>query len=190
MPHETATDRATGATGEPSETSTVHLARWTVTSGSNARSRGAVVIASGDHEWRASAVGNGAIDALYRAVDQALSGVLTGHPRLVAYDIHALGEGTDTEGAVTVRVAPPDVEGRRGTGEYAGEARGDNIIAASVEAYIAALNEMLAEEHWEGATEAAGNRRRADLTPGEARDRRAGVDPDEGHHDTTAWFER
>src|SRR6478735_3125672 len=60
---------------------TLHLARWTVTSGSNARSRGAVVITSGDHEWRASADGNGAIDALYRAVDKALAGVLAGHPR-------------------------------------------------------------------------------------------------------------
>ena len=43
---------------------TLQLARWTVTSGSNVRSRGAVVITSGDHEWRASATGNGAIDAL------------------------------------------------------------------------------------------------------------------------------
>ena len=57
--------------------------------------------------WRASAEGNGAIDALYRAVDKALAGVLDGHPRLLAYDIHALGEGTDTIGAVTVRIAPP-----------------------------------------------------------------------------------
>ena len=92
--------------------------------GSNVRSRGAVVIASGDHEWRASAEGNGAIDALYRAVDKALAGVLTGHPRLLAYDIHALGEGTDTIGAVTVRIAPPDIGGERGSGEYTGEARG------------------------------------------------------------------
>ena len=111
---------------------------------SNARSRGAVVIASGDHDWRASAEGIGAIDALYRAVDEALVGVLNGHPRLLAYDIHALGEGTDTIGAVTVRIAPPDVAGERGQGEYTGEARGPNIIAASIEAYIAAINLLLA----------------------------------------------
>ena len=114
----------------------LHLARWTASSGSNVRSRGAVVIASGDHEWRASADGIGAIDALYRAVDKALAGVLTGHPRLLAYDIHALGEGTDTIGAVTVRIAPPDIGGERGSGEYTGVASGPNIIAASIEAYI------------------------------------------------------
>ena len=137
----------------PAATPTIHLSRWTVTSGSNAQSRGAVLIASGDHQWRASAEGNGAIDALYTAVDKALAEILTGHPRLLAYDIHALGEGTDTIGVVTVRVAPPDVAGARGTGEYAGEARSTNIIAASIEAYLAALNAMLAETHWEGAPE-------------------------------------
>ncbi len=112
----------------PSQTpeATLQLARWTVTSGSNVRSRGAVVITSGDHEWRASADGNGAIDALYRAVDKALHGVLSGHPRLLAYDIHALGEGTDTIGAVTVRIAPPEGGGERGAGEYGGEPRADD----------------------------------------------------------------
>src|ERR671925_589542 len=90
-----------------STTPTLHLARWTVTSGSQVQSRGAVVIASGDHQWEASAEGNGAVDALYRAVDRALAGVLTGHPRLLAYDVHAVAEGPDAEGKVTVTIAPP-----------------------------------------------------------------------------------
>ena len=168
----------------------LQLARWTATSGSNVRSRGAVVIGSGDHEWRASAEGNGAIDALFRAVDEALAGVLTGHPRLLAYDIHALGEGTDTIGVVTVRIAPPEIGGERGSGEYAGEARGPNIIAASIEAYITALNLLLAEAHWSGATEAAGNRKGVAVSAGAARDQRADLDEDEVPRDTTAWFER
>ena len=168
----------------------LQLARWTATSGSNVRSRGAVVILSGDHEWRASSEGNGAIDALYRAVDQALSGVLTGHPRLLAYDIHALGEGTDTIGAVSVRIAPPDIGGERGAGEYAGTASGPNIIAASIEAYIAALNTLLAESHWSGATEAAGNRKGVAVSAGTAREQRADLDEAEVPNDTTAWFER
>ncbi|MEJ7696145.1 MAG: alpha-isopropylmalate synthase regulatory domain-containing protein [Candidatus Limnocylindrales bacterium] len=142
---------------------TLHLARWTVTSGSNARSRGAVILDAGDHHWRASAEGNGAIDALYRAVDKALSEVLDGHPRLLAYDIHALGEGTDTIGAVTVRIAPPEATGARGRGEYDGAARGTNIIAASIEAYIVALNAMLDEAHWTGAPE--GRRRDRQARP-------------------------
>ncbi len=173
------------------ETPTLHLARWTVTSGSNVNSRGAVVIASGDHQWEASAEGNGAVDALFRAVDRALAGVLTGHPRLLAYDVHAVAEGPDAEGRVTVTVAPPsDAAGERATGRYTGETTSTNIIAASIDAYIRAINLLLAEEHWAGAAESAGNRKRARVMAKEAKARRAELDPEESDHDTTAWFER
>jgi hypothetical protein len=167
---------------------TLHLARWTVTSGSNVNSRGAVVIAAGDHQWEASAEGNGAVDALFRAVDKALAGVLTGHPRLVSYDVHAVAEGPDAEGKVTITIAPPsDAAGARGTGRYTGEITSTNIIAASIEAYIDALNELLAEEHWQGATETAGNRKRARLNQPAKADR-AQLDEDAGRIDTTDWF--
>jgi hypothetical protein len=172
---------------------TLQLERWTVSSGSNVHSRGAVIIEAGDHHWRASADGNGAIDALYRAVDKALAEILDGHPRLLAWDVHALGEGTDTIGVVTVRIAPPLVVGERGTGEYGGEARGPNIIAASIEAYLEALNAMLAEAHWSGAPEAAATtgkraRKKAPVAAGVARERRAELDEEAGAIDTVDWF--
>ena len=177
-------------TSTKTETPTLHLSRWTVTSGSQVQSRGAVVISSGEHQWKASAEGNGAVDALYRAVDRALAGVLTGHPRLLSYDVHAVAEGPDSEGVVSVRIAPPSAAtGRRGTGSYNGEARSENIIAASVDAYIDAINRLLAEAHWAGAADSAGNRKRA-AAGAAAEGRRAELDPDEANHDTTAWFER
>ena len=174
-------------------TPTLHLTRWTVTSGSNSQSRGAVVIAAGDHHWRASAEGNGAIDALYRAVDKALAEILDGHPRLVAFEIHSLGEGTEAEGAVSVRIAPPAVGGERGSGEYPGTSSGTNVIAASIEAYIVALNAMLGEAHWSGAPEAAaetGTRahKKSEVSVGAAREQRAELDEDAGEIDTTDWF--
>ena len=179
------------------ETRALHLTRWTVTSGSNSQSRGAVVLAAGDRHWRASAHGNGPIDALFAAVDMALVAVLGGHPRLLAYDIHSLGEGPDAVGAVTVRVAPPAGEGERGSGDYVGESRSTNIIAASIQAYIGALDLMLGEAHWSGAADAAATapvapaaRSAAPVSAGDARDRRADLDEVGGEHDTTAWFER
>ena len=178
------------ASGQPTEeTPTLHLARWTVTSGSNVNSRGAVVIASGDHQWEAASEGNGAVDALFRAIDRALADVLTGHPRLLAYDVHAVAEGPDAEGRVTVSIAPPsDAAGPRGTGRYTGESTSANIIAASIEAYIAALNLLLAEEHWAGATEDAGNRKRARIAAKDAKASRAELDEEAGRIDTTEWF--
>ena len=178
-----ATDTPLNAPADDS-TDTLHLARWTVTSGSNANSRGAVVIASGDHQWEASAEGNGAVDALFRAVDKALAGVLTGHPALLAYDVHAVAEGR-----VTISIAPPsDASGPRSSGRYTGEVVSTNIIAASIEAYIDAINELLAEEHWSGATESAGNRKRAKVSEPDAKSRRAELDEEAGRIDTTDWF--
>jgi hypothetical protein len=131
-----------------------------VTSGSNSQSRGAVVIKAGDHHWRASAEGNGAVDALFKAVDAALREVLEGHPRLVGYDVHALAEGPEAEGLVIVAVQPPPGEGPRSEGLYNGKSRSTNIIAASIEAYIEALNAMLAEAHWADAPASAGKGRK------------------------------
>ena len=178
------------APGQPTEeTPTLHLARWTVTSGSNVNSRGAVVIASGDHQWEAASEGNGAVDAMFRAIDRALADVLTGHPRLLSYDVHAVAEGPDAEGRVTVSIAPPSgAAGARGTGRYTGESTSANIIAASIEAYIAALNLLLAEEHWAGATEDAGNRKRAAIAAKDAKASRAELDEEAGRIDTTEWF--
>src|SRR5207247_879498 len=141
-----------GGSQVEAQESTLKMTRWTVTSGSNVRSRGVVVIEAGDHHWRGSAEGNGAVDALYRAVDEALHDVLAGHPKLVAYEVHALAEGPDAEGQVAVVVEPPaGGAGARATGRYEGSARSTNIIAASIEAYVPALNAMLAEAPRAGA---------------------------------------
>ena len=69
---------------------------WVIGTGQD---RTHMVIVSGDHQWEAKAEGNGPVDALYRAVDAALHGVLTGHPRLVAYDVHAVAEGPESDGS-------------------------------------------------------------------------------------------
>jgi len=156
-------------------TPALRLTRWTVTSGSNSQSRGAVVIEAGDHHWRASAEGNGAVDALFKAVDAALSDVLQGHPRLVGYDVHALAEGAEAEGLVIVAVQPPSGEGPRSEGLYNGKSRNTNIIAASMEAYLEALNAMLAEAHWADAPASAGKERKR--AP-EAHGRRGQLDKD------------
>ena len=116
--------------------------------------------------------------------------MLGGHPRLVAYDVHALAEGPDAEGKVTVGIAPPtSAEGARGDGRFTGEITSTNIVAASVEAYVDAINAMLGAESWAGAAEAAGS-----LRPGSRSDA-SGHAPaefdDEAHPiDTTEWFNR
>jgi 2-isopropylmalate synthase len=168
----------------------VSLERWTVTSGSNASSRAAVVLRGGSHDWQASAEGTGAVDALFKAIDQALAPILDGHPRLVAYDVHALAEGPAAEGRVTVQIAPPpSAAGDRADGRFTGEVASTNTIAASVEAYVVALNAMLAEQSWAGAADAAGSQRARGGTT-ESPSATTEFEPEAGHIDTTEWFNR
>lgn len=167
----------------------IRLARWTVTSGSNVNSRAAVVLAAADHDWQASAEGNGAVDALLRAVNAALADVIGGDPLLLEYDVHALGEGPSAEGRVTVRIAPPAVAaGERAEGRFVGEVRSTNIVAASVEAYVEALNALLGDASWAGATAAAGARRGP--VAGTAQDVAAADFDDDAQPDAMAWFNR
>jgi hypothetical protein len=170
-------------------TASLRLVRWTVTSGSNVNSRAAVVLRAAHRDWQASAEGNGAVDALIRAVNLALAEVLGGAPKLLAYDVHALAEGPDAEGRVTVRIAPPlAAPEERAGGQFTGEVASTNIVAASVEAYVAALNAMFEAGAWVGAAEDAVER----LGPGPATD--SGAADSEYLHgrtiDTTAWFNR
>lgn len=168
------------------------LRRWTVTSGSNTNSRAAVVLATGTHSWHASAEGNGPVDALFRAVDRALHEVLDGHPRLVGYEVRALEEGPGAEGRVTVTITPPaGAEGDRAAGRHTGETTSTNTIAASVQAYIAALNAMLGGDAWAGAAQEAGARRdpRAGIAPGSSAAPAEWVEAD-ADVDPHEWFNR
>jgi 2-isopropylmalate synthase len=171
-------------------TDRIRLDRWTVTSGSNVVSRAAVVLHAGSHDWQASAEGTGAVDALFRAVDAALADVLGGSPLLLAYDVHALAEGPDAEGGVTVRIAPPQsAEGGRSDGRFTGEVASANTIAASVEAYIEALNAMLGSEAWTGAAQAAGDARGDARADAETEPASTEFDA-EADVDAMVWFNR
>ena len=88
----------------------MELTRWTATTGSNVNSRASVVLHTGADTWDASAEGNGALDALFRAVDRALPEVLDVSPRPVGYDVHALAEGPSAEGRVVVAVMAPEAD--------------------------------------------------------------------------------
>jgi len=82
---------------------------------------------------RQAAVGDGPVDALFSAVD-ALTGLT---PKLESYDLRAVTRGQDALGEVTVRIA---INGTSSTGRGIST----DIIAASLLAYLSALNRHLA----------------------------------------------
>ncbi len=81
-----------------------------------------------------AAVGTGPVDAAYRAVDAIVRAPNT----LIEYSVHAVTEGIDALGEVTVRISPAG--DTRTFGGYGAE---PDIVVASIKAYMAALNRML-----------------------------------------------
>ena len=80
------------------------IERWSATSGSERGSRASLVLQGGGHRWRAHADGNGAVDALMRAVDDALAPLLGEGVALATYDVHATGPGHETKASVSLSV--------------------------------------------------------------------------------------
>ena len=171
----------------------LHLRRWTMTTGSGseraAGSRAAVVLAAGDSQWEGTAESAGAIGAVFGALDAALEEVLGGRVRLVAFDVHAIGETAAADALVELLIEPPaGASGERAAGRYPGSARHVNLVAACADAYLAALRALLADDAWAGAMAAAGNDRLARVRAQAARSvARAEIDADAAL-DSADWF--
>ena len=93
-----------------------------------------------------SAIGTGPVDATYKAIDQIVNVPCT----LLEFNIHAITEGIDALGEVTVRIQS---EGGATTMDaqrevqyirvYGGHGADSDIIVASAKAYINALNKLI-----------------------------------------------
>jgi len=95
-----------------------------------------------------AAVGTGPVDAAYKAVDEIVGVENT----LLEFSVHAVTEGIDAQGEVTVRIQGEDgstaPNAQRETAQprtYGGYGADTDIIVASVKAYLSAVNKLLAE---------------------------------------------
>ena len=126
----------------PATTDGLSIERWSATSGSERGSRASLVLHGGGHRWRAHADGNGAVDALLRAVDDALGPLLGEGVMLATYDVHASGPGHEATAAVSLSIrSRADADGPL----YAGRFVSENVLEASVGAYVDAVNTLLAD---------------------------------------------
>ncbi|CAN5714361.1 2-isopropylmalate synthase [soil metagenome] len=136
--------------------SRLKLRGWSVTSSHGGRSQGSVALQLDDMTLTAEGTGNGPVDALFGAVDLAVEPAFGWCAVLADYEIRAVSGGEDAQGQVLVRVrrsTSPDGPTRRdqdaaaAEGEAAvatGHGLSTNIIEASMEAYLAALEKLLA----------------------------------------------
>jgi 2-isopropylmalate synthase len=119
----------------------VRLEGWNVTSSHGGKATGMVSLLVGDEERAQAAIGNGPVDALFEAVDAALQPVFGWHPKLEAYEIKAVSGGEDAQGRVLVRCRRSSDDGP-GALVVSGHGLSTNIIEASIEAYLVAVNKL------------------------------------------------
>jgi 2-isopropylmalate synthase len=85
-----------------------------------------------------AAIGAGPIDAAYKAIDSIVHESCT----LLEFAVHAITEGMDALGEVTVRIETHEESPRT----FGGHGADLDIIVASAKAYISAINRMLATQ--------------------------------------------
>ncbi|HDQ46093.1 MAG TPA: 2-isopropylmalate synthase [bacterium] len=103
-----------------------------VLSGSSLTPTASVRLRKGDEIFEDSAIGDGPVDATYKAIER-ITGVCG---KLTHYAIEAVTIGKDAQGEVLIKL---EYEGH----SYNGQAVSTDIIEASAKAYLSALNRIL-----------------------------------------------
>ena len=123
------------AQGDKEQGAVVHyrLDHLSVISGTGKMPSAEVLLyhSSSDTSCRKVAEGDGPVAAIYKAIDMAAGS----HHGLVSYGIRSVGEGKDAMGEVTVLIS------EHGT-LFRGIARHTDVLQASANAYVQALNEL------------------------------------------------
>jgi len=92
------------------------------------------LLGPGNEEHVQASVGTGPVDAIYRAIGE----IVRLPNRLEEYRIHAVTEGIDAQGAVSVRISSDEIPMRIG-----GYGTDTDILVASAHAYLNALNRLI-----------------------------------------------
>jgi 2-isopropylmalate synthase len=90
------------------------------------------------------AIGTGPVDAVYSAIDK----IIKAPSRLLEFNVHAVTEGIDAMGEVTVRICALDGEYQT----FGGYGADPDIIVSSAKAYLSAVNQMLVATGMAGVT--------------------------------------
>jgi 2-isopropylmalate synthase len=108
------------------------LVNFTVNSGNYVTSNAVVKLTDGKNNFEEVAIGDGPIDAAYKAIDKIIKGATRS---LENYSIHSISEGKDALGEAVVKV-------KCGEEFVTGRGLSTDVIEASVLAYINALNKL------------------------------------------------
>jgi 2-isopropylmalate synthase len=116
--------------------STYHFETYTTTSSNVASSMSQVILKRGDETVCGVSGGDGPIDSAFRAIEQCIGH----HYELDDFQVQSVTEGKEALGSALVKL-------RNGGKLYSGNGTSTDIVAASIRAYINALNKIVFEEN-------------------------------------------
>jgi len=109
------------------------LERFTVSSGTSLPATSAVTLRKQDERFEDAALGDGPIDAAFKAIDRLTSS----GAKLINYTIQSVTEGQDALGEVVAKLSGPNGITVTGRG------LSTDIIEASIKAYLNGVNKIL-----------------------------------------------
>ena len=104
--------------------------------GDSARPTATVTLVKDDEEYTDCAIGNGPVNACFKAIDR----ITQTHGELVDYNVRATSTGQDALGEVSVKVQFGDCECSK---PISGKGAATDVIEASARAYLNAVNRNL-----------------------------------------------
>ena len=119
----------------------IELLGWSITSSSGGHSVGSASLVVAGSAKAGNGTGNGPVNALFKAVDEAIRPVLGWNPVLTEYEIKAVSGDGDAQGQVLLRARRSSDEGPAAL-VVTGHGLSTNIIEASLEAYLVAANKL------------------------------------------------
>ncbi|MFD3157242.1 2-isopropylmalate synthase [Haloimpatiens sp. FM7330] len=117
-------------------TETYKLKSFQVNSGNNMICTSAIEIRQGDKSLTEVAIGDGSIDSAFKAVERTIGMNIN----LKDYSIRSVTDGKDALGEVTVKIKDNDKI-------LVGKSISQDIMEASINAYINAINKMIDDKH-------------------------------------------
>jgi 2-isopropylmalate synthase len=110
----------------------LQLVRWNASIGSGGPATASVVVSRNGKEIAGDGEGNGAVNALFQAIDAAI-GITC---ELEEYHVEAVTPGEDAQGQVRLRIRASDQI-------FTGHGLATDVIEASARAYLAALSKVI-----------------------------------------------
>jgi 2-isopropylmalate synthase len=113
----------------------LQLVRWNASIGTGGPATASLVVSRDGAEISGDGMGNGAVNALFQAIDAAIAIPC----ELEEYHVDAVTPGEDAQGQVRLRI-------RAGDQVYTGHGLATDVIEASARAYLAALSKVIEGE--------------------------------------------